>query len=253
MNVRKYMQPLHEQGASIFLLLLFVGDLLFIGLHFANLKFPLFRSPFLDIILNLEEDRGYAEMFQYLKYCWVLILLLLMVWKKKVWQYSAWMPLFAYFLVDDFFQIHEWAGNLFATHFTFVPPFGLRLEDIGELTASVIAGGVLFIPLLFAYRSASSVCRKVFFDIALLVVLLIFFAVGVDMVHGAIDMGWKVSFILGVIEDGGELLSMSLIVWYVFLMTVRSDTDKGHLCDMLFAMVKKDAADRLSEPSNSAV
>ncbi|NLX18549.1 MAG: hypothetical protein GXY53_04590 [Desulfobulbus sp.] len=238
MSTRDYRRSLHERSASLFLFLLLVSDLLFIFLHFANLKIPVFKSPFLDIILNLEEDRGYAEMFQYLKYCWVVVLLLFITWKKKTWQYSAWVPLFLYFLVDDFFQIHEWVGSIFATQFSFVPPFGLRLEDIGELTASVVAGGVLFIPLVLAYKSGSTVFRKVSHDLALLIFLLVCFAVGVDMVHGAIDMGWKVSFILGVIEDGGELLSMSLIVWYIFLQAVRVDSDGGYLCDRVYRVFR---------------
>ena len=32
---------------------------------------------------------------------------------------------------------------------------------------------------------------------------------------------WKVRFLLGVVEDGGEMVVMSLIAWYVFLIYYR--------------------------------
>lgn len=41
------------------------------------------------------------------------------------------------------------------------------------------------------------------------------------MLHIALKIGRIVHLLLGVVEDGGEMIAMSFIVWYVFLLNVR--------------------------------
>ncbi len=52
---------------------------------------------------------------------------------------------------------------------------------------------------------------------ALFILLLAFFGVFFDMVHVAIPWGES---LWGIIEDGGEMLTMSIIVWYVFNLKI---------------------------------
>ncbi len=54
----------------------------------------------------------------------------------------------------------------------------------------------------------------------------------VDMIHIVVPLG-TVSFILGVVEDGGEMLVVSLILWYIFLLNVRGDNAGCYLCDFV--------------------
>ena len=65
----------------------------------------------------------------------------------------------------------------------------------------------------------------------LLILALVFFGVGVDMAHIAIKLGRKVNFIFGVVEDGGEMLVASLILWYVFLLSIREETKSSYVPD----------------------
>ena len=48
------------------------------------------------------------------------------------------------------------------------------------------------------------------------------------MLHVAIDMGWKISFLLGVIEDGGEMLVVTIAACYLFVVG-EYDGDVGKL------------------------
>jgi len=75
--------------------------------------------------------------------------------------------------------------------------------------------------------------RKVSQDIIILILVLVFFGVVIDMADIAIRLGKGVGFALGVIEDGGEMIAVSLILWYVFLRTVRDDSADCYLCDLL--------------------
>lgn len=235
MTARDCIRTISERSASIFLLLLLVGDLSFILLHL--LSSLLLNSTY--HLLSIEKDGGYSEIYQYLKFCWIIALLLLIAWKNRAWHYVTWVFVFLYFLADDSLQIHEHIGELVAANFNFIPPFGLRLRDLGELLVSATAATLLSIPLILAYRGGSQVFRKVSQDIALLILLLGFFGVVVDMVHVAINMGGKVRSILGVIEDGGEMLSVSLLAWYFFLLSVRRDLNSCYLCDLVRMVLKR--------------
>ena len=178
-------------------------------------------------------------MYQYLKFCWIVALLLLTAWKNREWRYLTWGTVFLYFLADDSLQIHEQVGLLIGPNFSFLPTFGLRLRDFGELAVSATAASLLLIPLLFAYRGSPQVFRKTSQDIVLLVLPLVFFGVVVDMAQVAIKGSWQVSFILEVIEDGGEMLSVSLLAWYFFLLSVRSDSSRSYVCDFVKTLFKQ--------------
>ena len=73
MTARDCIKTLNERSASIFLFLLLSGDFVFFVLHFLNA----FALNFSHHLHNIEGDGGYPEIHQYLKYCWIVALLLL--------------------------------------------------------------------------------------------------------------------------------------------------------------------------------
>jgi hypothetical protein len=229
MTARKCIETLNERNASVFLILLLCGDLVFIVMHCINALTPILGNP----LLNIEEDKGYPEVYQYLKFFSIIVLLIYISLKNKAIHYVAWALVFTYFLFDDSLQIHERIGSRIAANFNFIPPLGLRLQDFGELVVMATVGIPLLAICVWAYkRSGSQMFRKVSQDITLLVLVLVFFGVLVDMAHIAVNLGWKVTFILGVIEDGGEMLSVSLVLWYAFL-TKRGDNAGCYLSDLV--------------------
>ena len=141
--------------------------------------------------------------------------------------------MFTYFLFDDALTIHERVGKHIAWSLTLTPPLGLRLQDLGELAVMAAAGMILFSLVIWAYLHGPQAFKKMSQDMMLLVLALVFFGVIVDMAHSAIKLGWEVNFILGVIEDGGEMLAASLILWYVFLLSVRDENATSYLCDFV--------------------
>jgi hypothetical protein len=164
-------------------------------------------------MLTIDFDRGYPEMYQYMKFFWITLLLLYVSLENKSFNYAAIAVVFGYFLCDDALQIHERLGRHIAAHLNFVPILGLRNADFGELAASAIAGILLLPLLIWAYRSGSRVYRKAFQDIIFLVFILGFFGIVVDMMHISARSNGEVRLVLGMIEDGGEMLSVSFIAW----------------------------------------
>ncbi|WP_200246113.1 hypothetical protein [Lamprobacter modestohalophilus] len=197
-----------EKKSNRFLLLFLLADLVFILIHI-GFNLGLVTSP----LFSIEEDLGYAEVYQYIKEYWIVLLLLTLAIGRGRFIYFAWSLLFAYLLFDDSLQIHERLGGYVADALQFLPILQLRPQDLGELVVSLLFGTLLFGTIGIAYLHADHIARQASKHLFALVLLLAFFGVVVDMLHIAIR--WGEPFWL-LIEDGGEMLIMSVIAWYVF-------------------------------------
>lgn len=206
------------RSAPALLALLLLGDLVLLVLHTVNALTPWLNHG----NLSIHRDQGLPELYQYLKWLGIVVLLAYLSRQWRFRGYAAWALLFGYLLCDDAFSIHEHAGGYIAGLLQGTPPWGLRLQDLGELAATGIAAGLLFIPLAAAVRKGPDEFRRVSRGLFLLLLALAFFGVALDMVHTAMRSGWKADFLLGFIEDGGEMGVASLILGYVYAQAVRA-------------------------------
>ena len=204
-----------NQG-GIFLLLLISADTAFVIVHLVH-KF----SPFIDNSLySLETDRGYSEIFQYVKTYWIVIMLAALWWRTRECVYVVWMLLYTYLLCDDAFQIHEHGGDAIARHWDYESALGLRAQDFGELTVSGAFGLAFLVLILIMYLRSTRDARNASQDLALLFGVLVFFGVIIDMLHIVAGGGYGEVF-FGVVEDGGEMFAMSLVCWYALNLLER--------------------------------
>ena len=216
----------NTQRAGIYLLLLFgSADFIFMILHIIS------KAGFLSEQFDLTRDRGYAELFQYAKEFWCVVLFVLMARQTRITSYLIWASFFSYALLDDMLRIHERGGKIIAAYGHFIPFAGLRAKDYGELVVMISIAGMLFLAIGLAYRYSTSTFRKVSIDMLLLIAGLAFFGVAMDMLHSMIygivgtgSVGMILGSTIGLIEDGGEMLVMSLIVWYIFLRVTRQNS-----------------------------
>lgn len=227
---------LHDSGASRLLLFLFCGDLIFGVLHLLNERTALLNVP----RLSLELDQGYPEMYQYLKFFWTGAILTVYAFKVSSWHYLTWTSVFAYFLLDDSLRVHERLGRHVAKALDFAPIGGLRLQDYGEAIVSGVAAVVLLGPLVLAYRNGPVRFRKLTHDLGLLVLMMAFFGVFMDAVDVTIteQVDEFIHFLMGMFEDGGEMLVASLLLWYVFLMSRRGFASPVYLVDSIRALFR---------------
>jgi len=204
-----------------FLTLLLLADAAFILLHLMHTFFPELVG---DYRFLLAKDRGYAEVFQYVKEFWIALLLGFLAIKRWNLLYIAWSMLFFYFLLDDGLQIHERLGSILVDNFGFRQGYGLRAQDFGELSVSILFGMIFFTFILVTHYLSDMQTRKISRYLFAMVVLLAFFGVFMDMVHIIV---YKYSTVLdimgGTIEDGGEMLMMSIITWFVFHLNPTSN------------------------------
>jgi hypothetical protein len=200
----------------VFLILMLAADAAFVVLSVVH-----FTSPYLPgTLYSIEAEGGYAEWFQYTKELWA-ILLLITLWKKtrRPWV-VGWLMLFTYFLLDDAMSIHETGGDIAYRHLGFGPALGLRAVDFGEILVTGIAGIFLFTIIAVLYRRSTEEERTVSRDLQLLATVLVTFGVALDLVHSLIRAE-TLRIIVGTIEDGGEMVTMSVTCWYLLAVTNR--------------------------------
>jgi hypothetical protein len=220
-------------ASLVCLLVLVCADMAFIAAHLLSVAVNLFSrgDPIAGSAYNLGAEGGYSEVFQYLK-VWGIGFVLCVLWSRtrdKV--YGAWLLLFAYVICDDALQIHERGGKLIAAYFGYEPAFGLQPKDFGELTVWGAFGVAFLTAITAAYLKSSFAARKASLGIGQLFCLLAFFGAVMDMAHSAVPARLlKAAF--GVLEDGGEMLVMSLICWYVVKVLERG----GKAPDLLFKL-----------------
>jgi len=153
--------------------------------------------------------------------------------------YIAWALLFTYLLCDDAMSIHERVGSIIASNFDFTPFFGLRLQDVGELAVTAISAVLLLTLIGFYYLRGLSMFQKISRDLLAMLLIIAFLGIVIDMVHIAVNPGWKLNLLFDMIEDGGEMIAMSVVAWYIFLLNIRKGHASFSLCSLVHAALTR--------------
>jgi hypothetical protein len=211
----KYLRDhFNNTKANRLLFTLLLIDVILILVHVAVIVFfhakwtQAQQDPFM-----IDVDLSYPEYFQYLKYILIALISILLINARKRNFYIAWALLFIYLLLDDSMQFHEHVGQWVTSQLNIEPMFGLRGQDLGELIYDLLMGMVLLLPMVLCYKRGSVTFRRTNIDIGMLLIVFLFFGVGVDMLSIMFDSG-NVGYLLTILEDGGEMLALSFLTWY---------------------------------------
>lgn len=203
------------------LYLLLATDVVFIILHILYL----FTGIISNSYFSIEQDQGYAELFQYIKEYWIVLLLGLLAVQKRSLLYLAWSLLFFYLLLDDSLKIHERLGGIISNELGLSPAFNLRAKDFGELVVSAYVGFFFLIFIAIAYRFGDRMSRETSRYLIIMLFALALFGIVVDMIHIIVFQSPSLEPLLAVVEDAGEMLVMSVIAGFVFLLPKRLSQD----------------------------
>lgn len=212
------LKQLLEKDLYRLLFLLISADILFMFVHVLHSidSLTLFSSYYFSI----GEDRALAETFVYVQEFWLIVSFFLLAFKKNRFVYIVWGIFFIYILLDDSLSIHESIAIFFAENIQFPEIAGINGISFGEL---IVVGllGIIFFPLFgFAYYRGGTISRLHMKYFIYLLGMLVFFGVGVDLVHMILHniMPGPVEGLVGLIEDGGEMLVISLMAWAAFCL-----------------------------------
>ena len=201
-----------KHDANFWLYLLIGIDILFLTLHVGS------ALGYLDISFSVARSFGYGEIFQYLKFGLLAIALAYLAYQWQSTLLGCWSVLFLFLLIDDSVEIHEHAGaslaQLIGPLTTINPEILLSLAEAAILLSM---GVMLIIPVLILHfqQGRHSLTRLISQDIVLLMVIMAFFSIVVDFFHGFATPKSMLRGALTLVEEGGEMISISLITWYV--------------------------------------
>lgn len=197
-----------------FLVMLLLVDLGFIVAHF----FLFYTDLLNNELFSLRKDQGYPELFQYIKLFWIGFLLVWQAWRMVDLRYLVWAALFGYMLADDYLMLHEDIGMAAANVLDIDERWGLRGQDFGEIGFYLLVGGLFLVLLVAVYYRGGMMFRRVSVGLVVLLTVFAVFAVAADMLHVVLPVP-ALEDVFDVVEDGGEMVVMSLVVWYVYLMS----------------------------------
>jgi hypothetical protein len=181
--------------------LLASGDAFFIGLH-AIYTFQFTANP----VFSLDGDRVAGEIFQYLKEFWIVLASLMLYRLRRQPVFAAWSLTFAYILADDSMELHEKAGQVLAKSM-YLPSLGGMLPvHTGQLVFAAACAVALFLVMGLLYLRADANARRVSCMMLAGLLLVGVFGVGADFMHV-----WTNLDVFIIVEEGGELIAMSLI------------------------------------------
>lgn len=178
--------------------------------------FPSYQGLLLSDNLRLDKEGAFPEIFQYMKETAILLMTALMYWRRKNFIYLAWSFFFLFLLLDDSLQFHEILGRTISNllNITFIGP--IRGQDIGELIAIAIFGIFLLGVIFWGYFNSPKPLRAFSHFMFILLGLLISAGVFTDAVHNMLGTSPIGYGILTLVEDGGEMVVMSLMLVYVY-------------------------------------
>lgn len=207
-----------------FLALLLSGDAFFVLLHLTHKAARILNvgTTIRQDVFNLSMDLSLAESYQYVKEFWIIILLAWVIIKNRRYAYLGWTFLFSYLVLDDMLSFHEGLGTLILNALHVDPNFvltgELRYQDFGELAVSVFFG-LLFLTLIgLAYWRGGKKLRTSFHYILAGLLVTVFFGVFFDFADRIFseDTSKVMYELTRLLEDGGEMLGMTLTCWYVY-------------------------------------
>jgi hypothetical protein len=168
--------------------------------------------------LSLTVDRSLPELVMDTLALTAAMLALVMFRRTGLRGFFFFAVVLGYIIVDDFFSLHENMGAFLVGRLR-LADFGLVSgQDEGELLAYGIVG-VCLLPLCYwsvrGFRAPDLVVLLLY---GLLFAMFVFFAAGMDLVH-AIVQNKAMHRVLGWVEDGGEIVSISLMTALAILQS----------------------------------
>jgi hypothetical protein len=156
------------------------------------------------------------DIYHLVKLFMIIVLMGYLLWLTNVSGYISWVLVFTTLFIDDAFLIHQRLGSQFNSWFDTHFLTSLQLPPrIFELTVLGVTVAVLSLLILWSYRQSTLTFRKITRDLLFLILALLFFGILVDLAS-AIGLGTRTTFLLGFIEDSGEMVVYSLLLWVVY-------------------------------------
>ena len=198
------------------LLTFLAWDAVAIAIHVAY-GLAVFRNPQTNWpeFLNVGRDWSLGEIGNYVKWIIIIFALASAYSKSRVLGTLALAVLFLDCLLDDSLQLHERGGAALVQHGLFGNAFAQDQQEAGELVTWTALGVFCAVFLRVSWSSASTSERQKMMPALVLFSGIFVCAVVFDLFHSLVQGQSVIAGILGLLEDGGEMIFLTLLVAYI--------------------------------------
>lgn len=172
---------------------------------------------------DISLDRGFPEIFQYMKEISIASFLFLVFLKEKEKILLVLSGIFGYFFVDDCFRYHETVGAFLANN-AYVSSIAKLLdfenEAIGEIFSLALPAFLMIALLICVYNRTGQQFKKPTKNIIYLIAILAVFGVTLDAFEKLKSLVIS-RHLINIIENFGEMVVMSAILAYVDSLFIR--------------------------------
>lgn len=206
-DVREAVRIIRHAVGTRLALAVFSVDLLFILLHVAAVNGLIGGD---ERLFRVDHERSLSEWFGYAKLFASSVLAFYLSASRKHYQLMPMALVIFYLCLDDALRLHERMGEVL------VPAH----DNAGEALFMMIVGGATVMMAAIGYVLSERFGRIQMISVLLPILLLGVFAIVIDALHEFVIRFVPTSDeLLGLLEDGGELVSMSVLlltcVWLV--------------------------------------
>ena len=180
-----------------------------------NRDFAVAAGPFREINLTVEGALPERYMQGLSLMTAILFVLAALDWRSRMTVFLA--ALYGFVWFDDTASYHERFGALLIDTLGLEPAFGLRALDFGELIAWALAGSMLGLAALWAVLRIRPGDVGIGVLVGLTFFALVAFAIAIDMLHIVVPLSLQGE--VGVLEDGGEIVAISLTAGLAVALT----------------------------------
>jgi hypothetical protein len=160
---------------------------------------------------HLGTEGSVPEVFNYLK--WAALAAVLAVASRRLGSLllAVLAALFLLVLLDDSLQFHERAGRMLAG---LLGAEDSMTQAAGEIAYWLATGALFAILIAFGWRASSAAVRRTVLPLACLFGGVVVCGIGFDVLHALSPAGSALGAILGILEDGGEMVFASALLAY---------------------------------------
>ena len=222
-SLKDNLRQLISGPQAILLCLLLATDLLFIFFHCLQLAidYPHGKN------FRLNWARGYPENFQYIKFLWGSGLLFWIFICRRRLPYLLLSGVLAYLLLDDANEIHEIIGERLVMAYPNAGFWGIHPQDVTEFLTMIAIGTLMLLALALSWFLSRLSERRDVVRIVVLISCIGFFAVVVDFAHGIVGNNPMLDELFRIIEEGGEMISATLLTASIFFIAFRDQVTKA--------------------------
>ena len=214
--------------SHLVLICLALADLGLIAIYLGNIGAEWFIGIPLRDLADLEGRNSLASSWNYGKYIFAISLLLPVAMVSGRFGTVWFGILLLVFLSDDVLEFHDKVGASLGERVEIGPLAEMSAQDKGEPFVHLVLLAIATVLLLLARWDMDGAWRPVWNRFAISIAALALVGAGLDVVHGLmgflIDQGSMAAatdLVLVTLEEGGEMLVLSAILWVCIDTTLR--------------------------------